>query len=234
VKSVAVIQARMGSSRLPGKVTMELAGQPVLAHVVARARAAPGVDAVCVAAPITSQDDPLAQLAESLGAEVVRGSETDVLSRYALAAQLTGADRIVRVTADCPFLDPEVTGRVLALLDGGADYASNVAPRSWPKGLDVEAFTFDALMRAYAEAVDPYDREHVTPWMRAELRCANLALPSDEWAGWRWTLDYPEDLEFCRAGAWRLPPWPHLAGYDEIAAVIEAEPELAKINAHRR
>ncbi len=232
MKSVAVIQARMGSSRLPGKVMMDLVGQPVLAHVIARARAAPGIDAVCVATPITSQDDPLAELAESLGAEVVRGSETDVLSRYALAAEITGADRIVRITADCPFLDPRVTGRVLALLDTGADYGSNVAPRSWPKGLDAEAFTRHALVRAYVEAVDSYDREHVTPWMRAELKCANVALPSDERAGWRWTLDHPEDLEFCRAVAWRLPPWPHLAGYGEVAAVIEAEPDLAQINAH--
>lgn len=232
MKTVAVIQARMGSSRLPGKVMMELGGVPVLAHVVARARAAPGVDAVCVATPITSQDDPLAELAQSLGAEVARGSETDVLSRYALAAEVTGADRVVRITADCPFLDPRVTGRVLGLLDTGADYASNVAPRSWPKGLDVEAFTRHALVRAHEQAVDAYDREHVTPWMRAELPCANAALPSDARAGWRWTLDHPEDLEFCRAVAWRLPPWPHLAGYDEVAAVIEAEPDLAQINAH--
>ena len=232
MRTVAVIQARMGSSRLPGKVMMELGGVPVLAQVVARARVAPGVDAVCVATPITSQDDPLAALAETLGAEVARGSETDVLSRYALAAEVTGADRIVRITADCPFLDPRVAGRVLALLDTGADYASNVAPRSWPKGLDVEAFTRHALVRAHEAAVDPYDREHVTPWMRAELNCANAALPSDARAGWRWTLDHPEDLEFCRAVAWRLPPWPYLASYEEAAAVIEAEPDLAKINAH--
>ncbi len=131
-----------------------------------------------------------------------------------------------------PFLDPQVTGRVLALLDGGADYGSNVAPRSWPKGLDVEAFTASALARALEQASDAYDREHVTPWMRAELNCANAALPTDERAGWRWTLDHLEDLEFCRAVAWRLPPWPHLAGYEEVAAVIEAEPELAAINAH--
>jgi spore coat polysaccharide biosynthesis protein SpsF (cytidylyltransferase family) len=232
VKSVVVIQARMGSSRLPGKVMMDLAGQPVLAHVVARAKAARGVDAVCVAVPDTALDEPLAELAVELGAEVARGPEQDVLARYALAAAETGADRIVRVTADCPFLDPETAGRVLASLDGGADYGSNVAPRSWPKGLDVEAFTREALRRADREATDAYDREHVTPWMRAHLACANVALPDDARAGWRWTLDHPEDLEFCRAVAARLPPWPHLASYAEVAAVIEAEPGLARINAH--
>jgi spore coat polysaccharide biosynthesis protein SpsF (cytidylyltransferase family) len=232
VKSVAVIQARMGSSRLPGKVMMDLAGQPVLAHVVARAKAAPGVDQVCCAIPDTRADDPLAELAEGLGAVVVRGSEADVLSRYAKAAEATDAERLLRITADCPFLDPEVAGQVLALLDGGADYGSNVAPRSWPKGLDVESFTAEALRKAAWAASDPYDREHVTPWMRANLVCANLALPSDARAGWRWTLDHPEDLEFCRAVAARLPPWPHLAAYAEVAAVVEAEPALAKINAH--
>lgn len=232
--SAVVIQARMGSSRLPGKVMMDLAGQPVLAHVVARARAAPGVDQVCCAIPDTAGDDPLAALAASLGAVVVRGPEHDVLARYARAAEALQADRYVRVTADCPFLDPEVTGGVLALLDGGADYGSNVAPRSWPKGLDVEAFTAEALARTVAEARDAYDREHVTPWMRANLDCANLALPSDERQGWRWTLDHPEDLDFCRAVSARLPPWPHLSLYPEIAAVLEAEPALARINAHCR
>jgi spore coat polysaccharide biosynthesis protein SpsF (cytidylyltransferase family) len=231
---VVVIQARMGSSRLPGKVMMDLAGRPVLEHVVARARAAPGVDLVCCAVPDTDKDAPLAKLAAELGAAVVRGDEQDVLSRYAKAARETGAERIVRVTADCPLLDPEVVGRVLALLDGGADYASNVAPRSWPKGLDVEAFTAGALRTADEAARDAYDREHVTPWMRANLARANLSLPSDERQGWRWTLDHPEDLEFCRQVARRLPPWPHLAGYDEIAAVIEAEPGLADINRHCR
>ena len=233
--NVVIIQARMGSSRLPGKVTMDLNGAPVLAHVLARAAAIPGVDRVCCAIPDLAENDALAALAADLGASVARGSQSDVLGRYLVAARLCEARTIMRVTSDCPLLDPEVSGRVLAAFHaGGIDYASNLEPRSWPKGLDTEVFSREALERAAAETADPYDREHVTPYLRrAEgFGRVNVARDGASVADWRWTLDYPEDLEFLRALLAHAAPLPHLAGFEELARVHEAHPELARINAH--
>lgn len=229
---VVVVQARTGSSRLPDKVMMDLNGRTVLAHVLDRARAIPGVDQVCCAVPDLPEDDPLAELAKRLGAVVVRGSETDVLARYLKAARETGADAVVRITSDCPVLDPEVAGRVLSALDGAQAYASNVDPRSWPKGLDAEAFTREALERAAVEAAAPYDREHVTPWMRrAEgVSRANVALPDDRCAGWRWTLDYAEDLTFLRRLLAEAPGT--RPDFEALRRVVEAHPELPRINGH--
>lgn len=231
---VVVVQARMGSSRLPGKVAMDLCGRPVLAHVLARAAAIPGIERVCCAIPEGAADDPLADLAARLGAEVARGSETDVLGRYLAAARQTGASVIMRVTSDCPVLDPDVSGRVLAALENaGADYASNVDPRSWPKGLDTEAFTREALERAGAEATDPYDREHVTPLLRRAdwSRRANVELEAEPCPDWRWTLDYPQDLQFLRELLSRTAD-PLQARFEDLRAIVRAEPRLADINHH--
>ena len=122
------------------------------------------------------------------------GSENDVLSRYHQAAVSVKADIIMRVTGDCPLIDPEICGRVLVLMGNGVEYASNVDPRGWPKGLDCEVFTFDALDRAHKEADDPYDREHVTPWMRRNVHCVNLDGGGDPKL--RWCLDTLNDYLF--------------------------------------
>lgn len=232
---VAIVQARVGSTRLPGKVLHELRGEPVLAHVLARAWAIPGVDTVCCAVPDGPADDQLAALAGRLGAVVCRGPERDVLARYERAARQCGARVVVRLTSDCPLLDPEVSGRVVSdFLAHRPDYVSNVDPRSWPRGYDTEVFSREALERTAATAADPYDREHVTPWMRrgTALSRRNVALDTERYADWRWTLDYDADLEFARAVLARLPPFPHLPGFDEIKSIVEAHPEVAAINAH--
>lgn len=233
--NVVIIQARVGSSRLPGKVMMDLNGAPVLAHVLARARAIPGVDQVCCAIPKSAENDTLAALAGALGAVVARGSETDVLGRYLEAARLCEARTIMRITSDCPVLDPAISGRVLAAFHAGAfDYASNLEPRSWPKGLDTEVFSREALERAAAETADPYDREHVTPYLRrAEgMKRASAVREGASAADWRWTLDHPEDLAFLRALLAHAAPLPYLAGFDELSRVHKAHPELARINGH--
>jgi spore coat polysaccharide biosynthesis protein SpsF (cytidylyltransferase family) len=132
-------------------------------------------------------------------------------------------------------LDPQVSGRVLAqLAEAGADYTSNVDPRSWPKGLDTEAFTREALESTAAEATEAYDREHVTPYMRraAGFVRANTALADDRYADWRWTLDYPQDLEFLRALLGRAGPEPERAGFEDLKRLVEADPALPRINAH--
>ena len=233
--NVVIVQARVGSSRLRGKVMMDLNGAPVLAHVLARASAIPGIERVCCAIPDLPQDDALAALAADLGAVVARGSETDVLDRYLRAARACDARTVMRITSDCPVLDPAISGQVLARFhEAGADYASNVDPRSWPKGMDTEVFTREALERAAAETNEPYDHEHVTPYLRrAEgLKRINVVRDGEPVDAWRWTLDYPEDLEFLRRLLGKVAPFPHLPGFEELARIYAADAELGRINGH--
>ncbi|GAB4195362.1 MAG: NTP transferase domain-containing protein [Thalassobaculales bacterium] len=214
--TAAIVQARLGSSRLPGKVLMRLGGVTVLRHVLGRAAAIPGIDRLVCAVPERAADDLVAAEARAAGAEVVRGPEADVLARYALAAAASRADRLLRITADCPLLDPLLCGEVLALL-GGHDYASNVEPRRFPQGLDCEAMTAEALHRAAAEATEPYEREHVTPWLRRHptIRRAHL-VPAEDLSVHRWTLDTPADFAFLEA------LWPRLSGtgWRQVLAVL--------------
>ncbi len=230
---VAIIQARMGSSRLRGKVLEDLGGATVLARVIARAQAIPGIDRVGVAAPDTPENDPIAEEAERRGALVHRGPEHDVLARYAGAAKAWDAGVVMRITSDCPFLDPKVSGGVLALyLKGGLDYASSIDPRTWPKGLDTEVFSRAALDEAHERAEMQADREHVTPYIRRERQFtrASTACADGDFGEWRWTLDYPEDLAFCRAVQARAKS--RLPTFDDIRAILAREPELAALNAH--
>jgi len=236
VRNVAILQARMGSQRLPGKVLADLGGQPVMAHAIERARAIQGIDAVCVATSDHVSDDAVALTAEKSDAIVVRGSEKDVLSRYALAAKHTNADIIMRLTCDCPLIDPAVCTAVL-LLQTHSDvaYASNVIRRQWPHGLDCEVFKREALDRAAMSADTAYDREHVTPFIRKNAHhTANLDGPGGAAAQERWVVDQPEDLNFLRALIAYLPSPLIRAGWREIFAVSQKHPEVAAINAHLR
>ncbi len=176
---VCIVQARMTSTRLPAKAMLCLGGEPSIRHVLRRCQEIPGVDMVVCAVPEGDKSTPIKREALALGVHVVTGSEHDVLSRYHKAALAVKADIVMRVTGDCPLIDPEICGRVLDLMGEGVDYASNVLPRGYPKGLDCEAFTFDALDRAHKEVDDPYDREHVTSWMQRNLHCVNLGGDGD-------------------------------------------------------
>src|ERR1700681_3678960 len=167
MKTVAIIQARMGSTRLPGKVLADLAGKPVLAWVVRAARAALGVDDVWVATSTSAADDAVADWCRSNGVAVHRGSDTDGPQRYRGATTASGAEVVIRITADCPLLDPAVIAQTIRLRSmTGVDYASNVDPPTWPDGLDCEVVTAGALLVAAKEATRPSDREHVTPFVR--------------------------------------------------------------------
>ena len=183
----------MGSTRLPGKVMTELAGTPVIAWVVRAARAAPGVDEVWVATSTAAADDPIAAWCAANNVPVHRGSEQDVLDRYAGAAAASAADVVVRLTADCPLLDPIIIGQTIRLRAmTGVDYASNVDPPSWPDGLDCEVMTAKALSEAAGEAIRPSDREHVTPFIRnnrARFSAETLIapLPGSQPSAGRWT-----------------------------------------------
>ena len=201
---VAVIQARMTSTRLPGKVLADLEGAPMIARVVERVRRSRLLSGVVVACTDRADDDPIAAWCAGAGVTVFRGSETDVLARFVGAANRVGADVIVRITADCPLIDAEVLDRVVEELieHPGTDYASNVVERSYPRGLDVEAFTREALARMDRLGYSAASREHVTIPVRlerpGEFAVRHVRHPVDD-SDLRWTVDTAEDLEWVRA-----------------------------------
>jgi len=238
MSAAVIVQARMTSTRLAGKVMEDLGGRTVLWHVLTRCAAIPSIDTVCCAVPEGARHDPIATEAEAAGAVVVRGSENDVLDRYHTAAEALGAARLMRVTSDCPLIDPEVCGTVLAALDQGADgpvdYAANNFTHRFPHGLDCEAFTAAALHRAWTAATEPFDREHVTPWLRRapDVRRAAIDGPDGSLGAIRWTLDHPEDLAFFRA-LWPLLP-DGIPDWRQVLDVVAANPAIAALNAGRR
>jgi spore coat polysaccharide biosynthesis protein SpsF (cytidylyltransferase family) len=198
---VAILQARIGSTRLPGKVMLDLLGKPMLARIIERAKLIPGVEQVVVATTTNPSDLPLISLADAQGAFAFAGSEEDVLDRYYQAARQLGSEIIVRLTADCPLLDPEVSASVLARFQqGDVDYTSNTNPPTFPDGLDTEVFSMSALERAWREATLRSEREHVTPYIwknPLKFRLANVS-NSVNLSLERWTVDEAQDLEFVR------------------------------------
>ncbi|MFZ4515032.1 MAG: GNAT family N-acetyltransferase [Acidimicrobiia bacterium] len=195
-----VIQARTGSTRLPGKVLQPVAGRPMLAYMLERL-ADLSVDALVVATSDLPQDDPIESLARAADVQVVRGSETDVLSRYLVALDAAPADTVIRLTSDCPLMDPRLVEAVLARHHAAnAQYTTNTLPRTFPKGLDVEVMTGSALYAAAHEARDPDERQHVTPFLYRHperFALANLRNPEPLGREW-WTVDTAEDLAFIR------------------------------------
>ncbi len=232
--TAVIVQARHGSTRLPGKVLKPLAGHAVLEHVLQRCRAITQANIVCCAVPRTPDSDKVARCAQDCGVKVYRGDEDDVLDRYYQAARELGAEVIMRVTSDCPLIDPMICDAVLRLRSThNADYACNNMPRNFPHGLDCEAFTFAALKRAADEAKDAFSREHVTPWLRTrpEFNRCNLT-GNGVSADLRWTLDYPEDFEFFTALFAKLPPWPVIPSTAEVLDVLKRHPEITALNRH--
>jgi spore coat polysaccharide biosynthesis protein SpsF len=241
--TIAFVQARTGSSRLPGKVLEPLAGRPALAHIVERLRTVPALDDVAVLTSELAGDEPIVELCHARGIRCLRGSERDVLDRFQRAAEALDVERVLRVTADCPLIDPEVVGRLLQLASRRTDaaYASvatgaigaDAGYRRYPDGLDAETFTAQALAAAWRESRDPYEREHVTPfiWRRPE-RFGVAVLEADEDLGAeRWTVDYPADLELVRALYERLGGSDTPFGFRDVLAVLEREPRLRALNA---
>lgn len=234
MRTVAIIQARMGSSRLPGKVLAELAGAPMLARVIERARAAATISAVVVATTTASADDALVPVARAAGAQVYRGSTDDVLARYLGAAHAHQAQVVVRLTADCPLLDPAVIDHVVEALltTPGCDYASNTHTRTFPRGLDVEAMPLATLERLAVIATAPAHREHVTAYVldnSAEFTIAQLCADGDH-SALRWTVDTELDLALVRrlyADAGVHPRLP----YQALVAWLAQHPSLAALNA---
>jgi spore coat polysaccharide biosynthesis protein SpsF (cytidylyltransferase family) len=223
-----IVQARMGSTRVPGKVMLRIGGRTILDYVLTRCAKVPGVDVVVCATVDHADCDPIAAEAMRLGAVVFRGSEEDVLGRYVGAARSVDATTVMRVTSDCPLIDPGVCGAVLRLrAANNADYACNNMPPSWPHGLDCEAFIMDALVRADAAARAPAEREHLTRIMRTQPDWSRVSLlgPGGEWETMRLTLDTPADLAFFEGLIPRLDD-PDNAGLTDIADVLRADRRL--------
>ena len=229
-RALAIVQARMSSSRLPGKTLAEVEGEPLLALLLRRLAPAQEIERIVVATSGEPIDDAIVPVAEDAGASVFRGSRDDVLGRFVGAlGDWTGP--VARITADCPLIDPHVIDAVVALRRAtpGAVYASNLQPRVHPDGLDVEVVDAAALRTVAGETADPAAREHVTLAVRADpARFPAAGLAGDErLAGLRWTVDLPEDLAFVRAVARVLGPARWTASCADILAALRGDSELA-------
>lgn len=223
----------MGSTRLPGKVMMDICGRPMLWHVINRLRHAETLDSIVVATSERRLDDKIEEFCRSEDVPCFRGSEKDVLDRYYQAAKWIGADVIVRITADCPLIDPEVVDSVVnKYLECKCDYASNSELRTYPDGLDTEVFSFDALKRAWREARMMSEREHVTPYIRNNKTIFTSAevFQERDLSSLRWTVDEPEDFDFVRNIYERLYRSDRVFLMDEVVNLLRENPKLIEIN----
>ena len=232
MKTVVILQARIGSTRLPGKVLLDLEGRPMLWHVVERIRRSRNVQQVVVATTTSKSDDVLEQFCRAQDIAFFRGNEPDVLDRYYQTAKAFAADTVVRITSDCPLIDPDVIDRVTGIFQqGGFDYVSNTIETTYPDGLDTEVFSFAALERAWREATKISEREHVTPYLRSsgQFRVRNIEIDHGaSLAELRWTVDEAHDLEFVRAIYKNFKTRP-VFGMSDILKLLAAKPELQKL-----
>jgi spore coat polysaccharide biosynthesis protein SpsF len=236
MKVVAIIQSRMGSTRLPGKVMMDLSGKPVLVRCVNRVKRAHTLDEVVVATTNKPADDAIMHLSDNQGWPCFRGSEEDVLDRYYHAAKTYEADVVVRITSDCPLIEPEIVDKVVKEFlerQPGVDYCCNVLPkRTYPRGLDTEVMHFNVLERIWREDQNPAWREHVTAYIHRnpELFRIHGVINNIDCSHMRWTVDESEDLSFFRRiynhfGSDRF-------SWQEVLVLLEKHMEWSMINSH--
>ena len=235
MKIVAIVQARMGSTRLPGKVLKKIVGIPAIEILLARLSRSELINEICLATSHNVENDQLCNAIEKIGYRVIRGSETDVLARFWDAAEATSADTVVRITGDCPVVDPKLVDQVIEMyLNGHVDYVSNIDPPSFPDGLDVEVFSRQSLEAANLGAQSDFDREHVTPFIRngnfKKLNLANVHDTSDM----RLTLDEPDDLMLLQKVFEKFQPDIHFS-YEKIESLLLQNPSLMETNnTHKR
>jgi len=232
-KTVAIIQARMGSTRLPGKVMCDIDGVPLIGRLIERLRLARHLDQLVLATSTNAANDPLVDYVAGLGISTWRGSETDVLERFIEAARAHSAEVVVRITGDCPLVDPALVDQVVeAFKAQPCDYASNIEPATFPDGLDVEVFSLAALERASRETHKPFDHEHVTPYLRTAPGYTRVSVTNDiDLSSQRWTVDEPADLEIVRAVFAAKAPDFHFS-WREVLALTEANESLFAGNQH--
>jgi len=232
---VAIIQARMASTRLPGKVLADIGGRSMLARVCRRVARAATVDRLVVATTVCPEDEVVVDECQRLAVACFRGSEHDVLDRYHQAVRTYEADAIVRITADCPLIDPNVIDLVVGeFLEERPDYAANTLRRTWPRGLDTEVTSAAALARADREATEPYQRVHVTPYIYQHPDRFRLlaVIGREDFSRHRWTVDVPADLDFIREIYRRFDD--DTFCWRQVLRLIAEEPALAGVNGHVR
>lgn len=237
MKTVIVVQARMTSTRLPGKVVKTVLDKSLLEYMIERLRRVSHADGLVVATTSNATDDPIVSLCDTLGVDWFRGSEEDVLARYHGAASQAGAEAVVRVTSDCPLIDPAVIDGVIATFHDRMpeiDYVSNVLIRSFPRGMDTEVFSFKALDQAFREATEAPQREHVTPFINRQpdrFRIEHISHHPDL-SRHRWTVDTPEDFELIERMLTALYPTRPAFDMSDCLALLDAHPDWSSLNAH--
>lgn len=236
MKVVAIIQARMGSTRLPGKILKTVLGKPLLSYQLERLNECCTLNEIIIATTTKQADDVIAAFCEKSNVPVYRGSEEDVLARYYEAAKKYEADVIVRITSDCPIIDPEIVDKVVKcyLNDPIYDYVSNTMERCYPRGMDTSLVPFKTLEKVYLQSTDPLDREHVTRYIyqRPEQYKLLSVKEDNDYSDYRWTVDTIEDYEVVRKIIETLYPMnPHFTMYDALE-LLKNYPEWKKINEH--
>ena len=240
-KIVAIIQVRIGSSRLPGKVLIPIVGKPMLWHIVNRVEKAKFIDQVVVATSVEKNDDKIARFCKKNNIEVFRGSENDVLDRYYECAKKYKADIVVRITADCPLIDPKIIGKsIKSYLKGNFDYIGVLTgagsfkskDKKYPDGMDCEVFAFQSLKKACREATSNKEREHVTVYILRNPNSFKIGKleSSKDYSNIRLTVDHKEDLELVRKIYKELYPINKFFGLSDIIGLIKRQPGLLKIN----
>ncbi|WP_346887107.1 glycosyltransferase family protein [Clostridium sp. UBA1056] len=237
MKITAIIQARMGSTRLPGKVMKNIFGKTVLEHVVDRLRKSQLLNDIIIATTIGECDNKIAEEAERLSVNCYRGSENDVLSRYYNAAKENGSEIVIRITSDCPVIDPRIIDSMLERFielykNNEIDYMSNTLERTFPRGLDAEIIPFEILEKAYNEADKQYEREHVTPYIYQNPETFKLIGFKNpiNYSEYRWTLDTPEDFEVITRIYKELYKYDEMFYFDDIMNLMKRYPEIKNIN----
>ncbi len=232
-----IVQARIGSSRLPGKVLKDIEGKSMLGWVVTRLKNTKFPDDIIIATTVNKRDDAIVEEAKRYEVKYFRGSEDDVLDRYYQAAKHFGVELIGRVTSDCPLIDPGLIDEVLSrFLKNYEDYdfCANTLKRTYPRGIGFSFVKFSALEKAWREAKEPYERVHVMPYIREHpemFKLCSYEKKGDPLDHMRWTVDTDEDLKFVREIFKRLKN-PENAGWENILEIIKREPELQLINKH--
>ncbi|MGM0841682.1 MAG: cytidylyltransferase domain-containing protein [Bacillota bacterium] len=237
MKIAAIIQARMGSTRLSGKVMKELEGKTVLSHVIERVKQSKLIEDIIIATTTHERDNIIETEAIYCGSKVYRGSEDDVLSRYYFAAKEYNVETIIRITSDCPLIDPNVIDEIIEFYLKGTyelltNAGSDLRQRTYPRGLDIEIFSFEVLEKAYINGKESYHREHVTPYIYEHSKRIYYFKNKVDYSKYRWTLDTKEDFELISEIYSRLCKGAHDFYLPDIIELFKEEPDLLTINAH--
>lgn len=235
IETTAIIQARMGSARLPGKVLLEVEGKPLICYLLERVAAAKSIGKVIVATSTEPMDDPIAKLCKEKNVACYRGNHEDVLDRYYQAARQFKLERIVRLTADCPLIDPKIIDSLVSVyIKGDYDYVANTTPPKWtfPIGMDVEVFSFNALERAWHDEKDPDQREHVTfhLWKNPNKFSLFRVDLEVDLSKYRLAVDYPNDFEIVKLILKNLYHENPLFTMEDIIEFLKSDPKISKMN----